>query len=597
MLTPITYQPGTAKANQHTVLSSLAFDSTDKVRFQLDGRMTTIPAYASTPKSIKGSCRAIYAQRITGTHAADSYFFGTHSYLYVQYNGTLYNITPLSQSSAALANNALTTVNASSVVTVAQTAHGKTVGDRFKLAGATDTRGITAATYLNIEHIITVVVDANNFKFDCGFNATSSGTGGGAGIIIYAQIAAGNQAQVAAAGMGAGNFGGGNFGGGGTSTTGLQAYPRIWSFDAFGDDVVMCPGDRTAGEGQYIYIWDGNTSIAPTKLTNAPTTCNWVMVVNNSVVAFCGRTVNISQLGDATIWSGLDYYSNTLEHIDVVHSGFRQADKNAVLHHGNGALLLQYTGDANIWDISDIFEDDGAISPMATAKLGHILVWRGRTGFYRYDGGIVQKVFNLQNDDWIIRNLNTAVAWHCFMVADTQNQEFYFHFPIGSSGEPSDYVIIGNTPDMLAGKGWFTLGTMSRTAGQRPGIFSSTFYMADTANVYSHFTNGAVTFSWSATTSYFLADGAQGEMRVFMNEYRPDANQSGDITLQINAREYAQSATVTQGSWTISYNTPVQSVKAAGRLFQFKFSGSAQATMGNPSVNIKALGHRAGKVA
>lgn len=596
MLTPVTYAPGTAKANQHTVLSSFAFDATDKVRFQLDGRLTTIPAYASAPKAITGSCRAIYAQRITGTYAADSYFFGTHSYLYVQYNGTLYNITPLSQSSTALANNALTTVNANSIVTVAMTAHGKTVGDRFKILGATDTRGIVAATFLNIEHIVTVVVDGNNFKFDAGSNASSSGTGGGAGMTTYAQIAAGNQYQVAAAGMGGGDYGGKDFGGGRTSATGIQTYPRIWSFDAFGDDVVMCPGDRTAGEGQYIYIWDGNVAIAPTKLTNAPTDCNFVRVVNNSIVALCGRRVDISVLGAGTTWSGLSFYSKTLEHVDVVHSAFRQAEKNAVLHYGNGALLLQYTGDANIWDISSIFEDDGVISPYATARLGNILVWRGRTSFYQFDGGIVQKVINLQNDDWIIRNMNSAKIWHSFMCTDTQNQEFYLHFPTGSSIEPSDYVIIGNTPNMLSGQGWFTLGTLSRTAAQRPGIFSSTFYMADTANVYTHFTNGAVTFNWSATTSYFLADGAQGEMRVFLNEYRPDANQSSDITLQINAREYAQSSDVSQGSYTISYNTPVLSTKAAGRLFQFTFSGSAQATMGNAAVNMRALSHRGGHV-
>ena len=67
--------------------------------------------------------------------------------------------------------------------------------------------------------------------------------------------------------------------------------------------MIICPGDYSSGDGQKIYIWDGDTDVAPTVLTNAPTDCNYVFVYNNAVVALCGNRVDISKVGDATVWT------------------------------------------------------------------------------------------------------------------------------------------------------------------------------------------------------------------------------------------------------------------------------------------------------
>lgn len=599
MSIPVKYKPGTAKARQQTKMSSAAFVDTDHVRFQRDGALATIPAYSSTSLALSGSTRAIYAQRITGANAGDSYFFATHSHLYVEKNGVLFNITPLTATTQNLGTDPLTTTITESEVQLTFTDIGvdNTVGDRIKLLLLTDVGGITAATYLNAEQIITEIVDDDNIKFDCGFAATSSTTGGGsAPATIQYQIAAGNQSQVTASGMGAGDFGGGDFGGGGVSTTGVQAYPRIWSFGAFGDNVVMCPGDLTTGEGQYIYVWDGDTTSAPTQLTNSPTDCNWVAVINNSVVALCGRTVKISALGAGTVWSGLLYREKTLERVDVAVSCFAHGDRNAVIHHSTGAILLAYVGGADIWDLSDLYEDDGIIAPQACASLDESLIWRGSTGVYIYDGGIVQRIVNLLNEDWIIKNINASKVWHSFAYTDQEREEVYIHFPTGSEDEPSDYLIISSIVNAgaIGITADFTLGQMDRTAAQRPGIFKNTFYMADVADTYRHFTRGAVTFNWFAQTAFGLA--GDGEIRIMLNEFRPDSNQSGDITLEIFSKEYPQSTAVSHGTWVFTSTSQVVSVKAAGRLMSFKFSGSTEATLRYWSYNFKRLGRRQGNV-
>ena len=597
-LIPVTYQPGTIKSRQHTKITSAAFLDTDHVRFQEDGRLATIPAYSQTAHALLGTCRAIYAQRVTGSNSGDCFFFGTHSHLYVEKNGTTYNITPLSQTAQNLGNNPITTTDTLSVVQLTFTDIGvdNVVGDRIKLAALTDVGGITAATYLNKEQIITEIVDDDNIKFDCGFDATSSTTGGGTapGTVKY-QIAAGNESQTTASGMGAGDYGGGEYGGGGQSTTGQQAYPRIWSFGAFGDDVVMCPGDRAAGEGQYIYIWDGDTDVAPTKLTNAPTDCNWVMVVNNAIVALCGRTVKICEPGAGTTWSGLLYYTKSLERIDIAFAGFLHGDKNAIIHHGNGVVLLRYVGGADLWDLSDLpgSPKEGVVSPYSTTELNEKIIWRTPSNIYEYDGGVARIVSNTQNRDWIAGNRNVSKEWHSFAYADEEREEAYFHFPVTGASEPSDYVLLGNRSEGVFTS--FTLGEMSRTAAQRPGVFASTLYLADGDDVYRHLTRGAVTFNWYAETAFFYAQ--KGEVRIFMKEFRPDSNQSGNITLEIIGREYPQSSDVSYGTWTITSSTTVISVKAAGRLLKLKFSGSTEATLGEWMYDIEVLGKRQGKAA
>lgn len=587
----VQYVPGTIKSRQHTEITSPAFTDTNHVHFQEDGRCATIAPYSfnSDIDEISGICRAIYAQRITGAQEGDYYFFATHSHLYVELRNVRYNITPLKATSITLGTDPLAITNGDATVIVTHTAHGYADGDRIKMDGIAGALNGVPAGDFNREHIITYI-NANSYSIEVATVPTSTdATAGGASVAVYGQIAAGNSVQQTSSGMGAGDFGGGLFGAGGTSASGVTDYPRIWSFDPFGNEVVMCPGDYAAGDGQKIYIWDGDTDVAPTVLTNAPTDCNWIRVVNNAIVALCGRTVKICEPGDGTVWSGLSYYEKTLERVDLLHSAWRHDEKEAVIHYGNGAVLLRYVGEEGaLWDLSDLYEDDAVISPMATVRVGGVLVWRGRKAFYTYDGGIVRQFVNQQNNDWIIANQRAGKEWHSFCVADNAKGEFYYHFATGSDDEPGNYVI-GNLAQQS-----FTLGLMDRTAAQRPSALSEVFYMADsdgsTTDVYLHFTKGATTFDWYAETAFFYV--GNGEQRFLIDEFRPDANQSGDILLEVIGREYEQGEDVALGSAVISYNSTHISLNASARLIKFRFSGSSEATFGRNRVRIRLLGRR-----
>jgi len=475
-------------------------------------------------------------------------------------------------------------VIAMKAVKVTYAAHGLAAGDRIKITDAAGPIGGIPAAEINKEHEVSVVETVNTFVIKTATAPTSFASGGGAGVDVFKQIAAGNSDQSAAVGYGVGIYGEGLYGQGGPSVA-AQSFPRIWSFGTFGNEVVMCPGDYLTGDGQKIYIWDGNTEIAPTVLTNAPTDCNWVGVVNNSVVALCGRTVKISEIGDATVWSGLTYYEKTLERVWKLVSLYIFDQKSAVIYTPQEAILLRYVGGGDIWDLSDLFTDDGILAPMMASSLNGVLEWQGARGKYSYDGGIPKKLKNVQNEEWQLQNLNFGKAWKCFCSPDQQNEQMYYYFPTGTDSEPGDYQIRnGDT---------YTLGRMTRTSGQRPGFLDSAFFMVDADNViYRHFTTGAVTFDWYAVSSEAYAFG--GESRAMVDMVYPDSNQSGTINFTLYGREFPQGELFDYGATAVAQGTTHFTPKAAGKILGWRLDGDAAATTGAWKMNIKELGRRAG---
>jgi len=503
-------------------------------------------------------------------------------------------MTPLKTTGDTLATDPLALVNGDRTMTVTYTAHGLAVGDRIRISGATHGTGGFADANINIEHIVATVANANTFTVEMPNAAPATdATEGGAAVVVYKQIDAGFIDQSAATGYGTGEYGEGLYGQDGPSVA-AQQFPRIWSFGNFGNEVVMCPGDYASGDGQKIYIWDGNLDEAPTVLSGAPTDCNWVAVVNNSVVALCGRTVKASEIGNGTVWTGATAYSKTLERVWKLVAAHNVGEKGAVIFTPQEAILLTYVGGGDLWDLSDLYTADGILSPMSACMRETVLWWRGARGCYTFDGGSpVQREENTQNEEWILANTNYGKAWKSFAVYDqTTGNQVYHYFPTGTDSEPGDYVIHHKD-------GHWTLGRMSRTSAQRPGVLDSTFFMTDASSasvagtVYRHFTSGAVTFNWYAETSDSYYDG--GSARVMVDQFVPDTSQSGTITLQIKTRERPQGSQETSATYSITTATETQTVKAAGNLIALRFSGSSAFTLGAWKMNVMKLGKTLGR--
>lgn len=138
--------------------------------------------------AVSGACRSIFSCNFLQTIIT---MFGTHTRLFALIGSTLTNVTPQTVTTTAaanslatlygtLANNPITAVIGSSIVTVADASAGRfTPGDTVTLSGVTGVGGIIAGN-LNTTHAIgTVAANGLSYTIPCATAATSSATGGG----------------------------------------------------------------------------------------------------------------------------------------------------------------------------------------------------------------------------------------------------------------------------------------------------------------------------------------------------------------------------------------------------------------------------------
>jgi len=583
----IDFQPqaGTIKDPQHTQSSEFRWDETQLVHFP-DGFVTPIPSFSASGFNVgdgslfTGTCRSQWTSRLEGSNQGVYNFFGTQGRLYVAIGGKLYNITPLQTASVALGSNPLATVNTTAVITVTQTAHGYVTGDRVKLSGAATTNGIPN-TEINAEHIITRI-DDNSYTITVSTDATSTASGGGASVIVFGQIAAGNENQDDGRGWGYGIWGYGIWGAPLVSAT-AQSYPRIWSFDNFGNEIVMCPGDYLAGDGQKVYIWDGDTSIAPTVLANAPTNCNWVSVINNSVVALCEDKIRISELGDATVWTGATTTTIDVQRASRLISSHSVGEKAAIVFSPE-PYYLSFSGGE--WDLVELGAQYPIMSPLSACPLNDGLIWYSDNGRLCYfNGSSVDIIVNRQNGEFLRRQVSAGAQWTAFMMSDPKHRQVWFFYPSTGNTSPNKYMIFN--PDTES----FTLGALSRSSASRPNKLDQQFYMTGGDDIYSHFNNTTASFAWSASSAFFYVDGSR---RYRVTDLEGDIYQGDDFTIAVNGKSYPQSPTQTFAGRVMSAVRGVTSIRAAGALLQVAVNGTGDMTLRGLKINVTPLGKRRG---
>jgi len=483
-------------------------------------------------------------------------------------------------------NGPFDTISGSAVVTVNYTAHGLATGDRVRFSNANGVGGINH-TELNQEHIITKV-DDDSFTITVGANALSTASGGGGtDVYINTPTAAGQQNQSFLSGYGAGAYGAGAYGTNRTSTT-TPAFPRISSFDNFGNKFLYNPGDYTSGDGQKIYEWDGNRDVAPTALLDAPTNCNWIAVVANQIVALCGTDIIIALTDPATgpQWPDASTSSPIGDIIPVQRStrllsAVPFGEKSAIVFAPE-PLLLRLVG--GVWDLSELGSEYPIAGPAAFCRLDDGVMWYGEDGNYYFcDGGAVQKIVNRQNGEYVRDRLNRNAIWTTFMMNDQKHDQAWHYYPSTGQSNPDSYVVFNPATRS------FTTGSQSRTSAQRPVIVDQRFYMVDDETVYSSFTTEPANFSWSAKTHFFYPDPNY----VFkITRLYPDTVVSSDVTLKILGKDHPQATEKEYGSYTLNSDSTVMTVRAKARLLALEFTGSSDFTLSGLKMEAKQKGTR-----
>lgn len=488
-----------------------------------------------------------------------------------------YTVNTGATASSSTTGGGAAVVRASGLLRVTAAAHGQANGDRVKIAGAAATGGILAVE-INKEFIIRNVA-AGTFDIYATTIATSSvSAAGGAATTYQKEIADGQLNASLGQGYGMGLYGVGLYGISKLSSTGVR-YPRIWFCDSYGENAIL-----TAGNGTGLYVWSGDTTIAPALVSGAPAAINYAFVSNNMVVTFgaagIGNHIFNSDIDNYTQWVASstnqvfeDFLENSgrlLTHVPV--SGMN------LLFTENSVYTFRYIGLPNIWEIRRKSSAIGIIAPMARCVVNDTAYWMGDKNFYMWNGGNVEIIpANSQKQctiiNYVFENLNYSQKSKCFAWYNKDFNEVWFHYPSQSSLE-CDRIARLNVSD----KTWCP-DTMSRSSAEYPDILLNlprlTKYTSGASSLYRHeygYDDDGSAMAFTLTTN-IRTGGKDTSTDVGII---PDSIQSGNITLQFDGYLFPQSATTTYSkSYTITPTTERVTTLLNSRFWKYTWTGGA----------------------
>ena len=401
---------------------------------------------------------------------------GTNCKVYVENGGSYHDITPITTASpVSLANNPFATVSGSKLVTVTATGHGTSVGTYVTFAGATAVAGIT----ISGEYEVITVPNGNTYTIIAANTASSTTTGGGASVTATYDIAAGTAVYTVGNGWGAGAWSRGGWGSG--TTVGIGQQLRLWSFDNFGQDLVM------AVRGGTIYYWAADTSgyAKAIKLSTASTTAGYsgTFVPHTTIQIFASDTQRFGIAFGANPYDPTD--ANTtfdpmivrwsdqeniydwvptatnqagelkLSNGSTIVAGLHSRQEN-LIYTDTALFVMQYLGPPYVWGFNLIADNISVMSPQAITSVNNVTYWMGVDKFYTYTGRVETLPCTLRQ--YVFNDFNYAQSYQVISGSNEGYNEVWWMYPSANSPVNDRYVIYNHLERI-----WY-YGTINRTA-------------------------------------------------------------------------------------------------------------------------------------
>lgn len=480
-LSKLQFRPGINKESTTYANEGGWYDS-EKVRWRsgfpekIGGWVNLATSTSGAVNTFKGVARSICNWITLNTSNLNA--IGTNQKLYIENGGQYKDITPLTAASpVTLANNPITTVSGSALVTIAATAHGASIGTYVTFSGATAVGGLTIVG----EFEIVTVPDANSFTIVSPTAASSSATGGGAAVVANYQIAAGSNVFVAGNGWGAGSWGRGTWGSGTDTSAGAGNQLRIWSLDNYGQDLVAAPRNGA------IYYWAVDTSAYPRAVTLSSLSTaagyagtfvpNAVLQIMTSGIQRFGITFGSNPYDPTNANTAFDpmlvRWSDQENIYDFVPTASNQSGELrlssgstivAAIHTRQENLVftdsalfsMQYIGPPFVWGFSVLTENISIIGPNATSTVNGVTYWMGVDKFYAYSGRTETLPCTVRQ--YVFNDINLAQSYQVVSGTNEGYNEVWWHYPSANSTVNDRYVIFNHLERV-----WY-VGTMNRTA-------------------------------------------------------------------------------------------------------------------------------------
>lgn len=566
MLSKIPFQVGIIK-DDTPLAAEGAYVDADKVRFVRDKPEVIGGWEALTTSTVSGRCRGLHTW--ADNDGAPQIGLGTHTHLYAYSGGGLYDITPVAFT-GTLGSNPFTTTNGSATVAVAHTSHGRAAGDRVKFSGASAVNSIT----ISGEYTVASVTSANAYTITHSAAASGSGSGGGASVAFTYYLASGNADGTGGAGYGTGAYGVGTWG---TAST-VVYYPRTWTLDNWGENLVACP------RGGGIYEWALNTSSPAALVTNAPATAQGVFVTAERILVAYGAhdgsaddplNVRWTDQEQITVWTPTS--SNLAGDFRLsggsrIVRGLASRGQN-LLWTDVGLHSMRFNGDPQlVYSFSLLGQGCGLIGPNAAVEFNGAAFWLSNNGqFYLYQGGVPEIIpCTLRRD--VMENLALVQADKVHAFTNAAFSEVWWLYPDSRDGnECSRYVAFS-----LSNGAW-TCGTFDRTAWVDAGVMQHPVAVSGGGAIFYqerlNSDNGGVLTAFLETAPLDIGDG---DTLMHVAGIVPDFEDlEGAVSVTLKSRLYPNGTETTHAAQTVTSSTTKLDTRVTARQVALRFDSSA----------------------
>jgi hypothetical protein len=570
-----------------------------------------------TSSTFLGTCRSML--NWIALNGANYLGVGTNLKFYIEEGGQFFDITPLR--STVTLTNPFTATNGSSVITVADVAHGCDDGDFVTFSGATGLGGNITASVLNREFEITfVTVDSYTITVSATANATdASGSPGGGTVTTAYQINTGLDTQVGGTGWGAGTWSRGTWGSAATVSVGNSL--RLWSQDNYGEDLLMCV--RNGG----IYYWDATSGTGVRAVTLAS-------LSSDTTTPTLGAQIMLSDRDRHVIVFGANNGTSTAQDPLLIRFSSQEdpytwaptaTNTAGDLRLGSGSLIvraietkreilvftdlalysMQYLGPPYTFGIQQLAANITLNGYNSIAAVDDTVFWMGKDGFYVYAGQTKSLQCPILN--YVFNDYNADQSDKVYAAVNSEFNEVTWFYPSASSEENDKYVTY-NYVD-----GAWTFGTLARTAWIDRGVRLYPLATSPDSYLYNHEfgTDDGSTNPSTGLNAYIESapvDIGDGDKFSFVRRLIPDVNffnatNNPTLDMVLKTQNYpgsnyvagSDSSVTRTATVPIDQYTQVRDIRLRGRSVVLRVESDRVGTrwsLGSPRIEIRPDGGR-----
>ena len=603
-LTKLTFQPGINK-EMTDLMDKGGWADGNLVRFR-KGLPEKIGGWTkNTSNTFLGACRALLAWvSLSSTRFLG---LGTNLKYYVKEGSNFDDITPI-RSTTGAGDVTFSAVDGDATITVSDTAHGAVANDFVTYSDAVSLGGNITATVLNQEYQIATIIDVDSYTIEAKdtdgstvtANASDTGNGGSSTVGAY-QINTGLNVYVPSTGWGVNGWGSGTWGSAAAANFANQL--RLWSHDAFGEDLVMNP--RAGG----IYYWDTSSGVTTravdiTSLSGsnlAPTVGlqtivsdidRHVIVLGADPIVGSARTGSVDPLliafssqESVTDWEPTA--TNTAGDIRLSSGsqivGGLRARQEILIWTDTSLYSMQFIGAPFTFGVNLINENVGMISPNGAINAPDGIYWMARDGFYKYTGSVQRVSCSVLN--YVLDDLNTTQSFKIFSFSNKEFNEVGWFYCSGSSNDIDRYVTYNYLENV------WSIGELSRTAWLDEGIFNNPLatHGSENSSILYNQEDGSDA-DGSPMDNVFIESGDididEGNQFGFISRIIPDVKffgstpTTGQINYVLKTRNYPGESLTVNSTNNVTSTTDQNFVRARARQMVFRVQSDDDADVG-----------------